>query len=551
MKEFKSLKILDKVSFFFEKLGINYPVMRKIIQIKLIMDTRRVSTFSNNTDKKKDKDYFKQSLWVYGMFGVVIMFMMISSNPLFIKLNLSFGMIMFMLMMVMIADFSSVLLDIKDKMILLTKPIDEKTMNVAKMVHISIYLFIITITIAGPSCIAGTIKHGLLFSILFLVELVWIAGFMIFITALFYFFILKLFDGEKLKDMINYFQIMLSIIMTIGYQFVGRMFDILDAHMMFTPKWWNYLIPTAWFSAPFEVLLFHRYESFYIILSIMSIIIPSICVMIYIKKVVPYFEKNLLKLNGAGSKNKKRKSMINRLDAQIGKIFCKDSSERALFKFTQTMIINERQLKLKIYPSITFAVACPFIILFRSFNSLHKIRKEIYEDKLYLVLYLSIQMLCSIYIYIQNSENHRGAWVYDVLPVKNLSVIYKGAWKGFVIKYNIATFIIPSSFFIMICGKRIFPEVIIMFLNMLILDLLIFKISSKDLPFSQDFSHIQNNKLDILLISLGFIGFSVVMHIFLRDISYALLIYGCILLAIFFYLFKRVFKIEYKEQNSM
>lgn len=42
---------------------------------------------------------------------------------------------------------------------------------------------------------------------------------MIVITALIYLFILRFFNGEKVKDIINFVQIALTIVMTIGYQF--------------------------------------------------------------------------------------------------------------------------------------------------------------------------------------------------------------------------------------------------------------------------------------------------------------------------------------------
>ena len=42
MEDFKTLKLLDNVQFIFRKLGIDYPVMRKILHIKLTMDERKV-----------------------------------------------------------------------------------------------------------------------------------------------------------------------------------------------------------------------------------------------------------------------------------------------------------------------------------------------------------------------------------------------------------------------------------------------------------------------------------------------------------------------------
>ena len=60
MKEFRILKLLDKFQVLYKKSGVNYDIMRMILQIKLTMDGRRVSTVLNNNRKSvenEDKRY--------------------------------------------------------------------------------------------------------------------------------------------------------------------------------------------------------------------------------------------------------------------------------------------------------------------------------------------------------------------------------------------------------------------------------------------------------------------------------------------------------------
>ena len=139
MKDFISLKILDKFSFAFEKFGVDYKIMRRILQIKLIMDCRRVPTIMTSHKKDdEDKNFLVSSLISYVLVGLVAMVIVISSLSLFVKMSFCLGMILFMITTTMIADFSSVLLDVKDKNILQCRPIDSKTINTAKAIHIFI-----------------------------------------------------------------------------------------------------------------------------------------------------------------------------------------------------------------------------------------------------------------------------------------------------------------------------------------------------------------------------------------------------------------------------
>ena len=53
MKEFKVLKIIDKLSWLYKKAGVDYDVFRLILNTKLTMDGRRKATVFNDSRKNK------------------------------------------------------------------------------------------------------------------------------------------------------------------------------------------------------------------------------------------------------------------------------------------------------------------------------------------------------------------------------------------------------------------------------------------------------------------------------------------------------------------
>src|ERR1700687_2938498 len=130
MKEFRTLKILDLFQRLFEKIGVDYPVMRKLLQVKLTMDGRRVPViYSQSTRKQKsetsDQNNFIKSLWLYVLMGTIMMvpLLLIGQNYMF-QMGFIFGILMFLIMTSMISDFSTVLLDIRDRNIIGSKPIN-------------------------------------------------------------------------------------------------------------------------------------------------------------------------------------------------------------------------------------------------------------------------------------------------------------------------------------------------------------------------------------------------------------------------------------------
>ena len=99
MREFQSLKFLSLFKGIFTRMGVDYAVMEKILRIKLTMDERRVPTiFAENGKKKKEGNQFLKSLWIYGLYSLILIpFLLLGENYIY-QVSIVFGMILFILM---------------------------------------------------------------------------------------------------------------------------------------------------------------------------------------------------------------------------------------------------------------------------------------------------------------------------------------------------------------------------------------------------------------------------------------------------------------------
>lgn len=549
MNDFTVLKILDKFQSLYKKLGVNYKTMRMILQIKLTMDGRRVITaMANNKkiDESTDKNSYLRLLMFNAFMSIFIGLIMMNDMSSLNATNIVMGINLFLMISLMISDFSAVLLDIKEKNILLPKPIDSKTFNAAKTTHICIYIIGISLSLNLIPLIIGTVKYGVLFFAIFTIENILAVFIVIALTALLYTIVLKFFDGEKLKDIINYFQIFLAFIFAFGYQLVGRVFNIRSMNNEYVPEIWHGLLPSMWFAAPFGILIDGNKEPFLIFLVVLGIIGPIMLMIFYIKRVVPYFEKNLQKLNdngGAVSRgSEKRKEFIAAL-------VCKDNIEKSMFKFTQNMIATERTLKLKVYPSLAMAVFIPVLFMFmdREESFLDNIQTG-YGGKIHLLMYISILLLCFCIAYINNSDSYKGAFIYKVLPIENPGLILKGAVKGTIFKLIIPVYMLEASIFLILKGPSIIIDLSAMFLVLLISSLMYFKISNKAMPFSVKFAVADSGKLiGPSLITMLLLGALAIVHIVIRNNMIFVGIYALVLLIVNLILWKTSFKVSWKD----
>jgi ABC-2 type transport system permease protein len=116
-------------------------------------------------------------------------------------------------------------------------------------------MFRLNAFIAGPTLIAMVMSNDIFVIPIFLLEILLMDLIIFLVTAFIYLLVLRFFDGELLRNIINAIQILLTILVTVGYQIAIRMIDFTSLQNMeytFSPT--HYLNPILWFGAPFEIL---------------------------------------------------------------------------------------------------------------------------------------------------------------------------------------------------------------------------------------------------------------------------------------------------------
>lgn len=542
MNNFRSLKVVDLFRPLFEKANIDYVVMRKILEVKLIMDGRRVPTIFSGQTKKPSGNQFIKSLGIYMLYGLIIIPFIFMDNYMF-QMGLIFGIAMFILMTSMIADFSSVLLDVRDKTILGTKPIHSRTINAAKIVHIAIYMTLLTGAFLLIPMIVMLVVKGVAFIILFLGTVFLFLLFILALTALVYIFVLQFFSGEQLKDIINYIQIILSIGIVIGYQIVIRAFDIVGTGFSYQFFWWHVLLPPFWFAAPFELVLNQNLSTEIITLSILSILIPIISIIIYYR-LMPAFERNLQKLLEETGTVIKKKWKISDLWERL---ICFNHAERKFFRFASKMMGGEREFKLKVYPSLGMALILPFILIYTNLGD--STLAEIGQTKQYLNIYF-INIIIGIFIYmVQFSGKYKGAWLFYTVPMRNPKLMYSATMKAFLVNLYLPIFLLIAIIFCFIFSPKIIIDLMVVFCSAVLHAIITYHIVIKgDFPFAQPFESMQQGGANAkMFLLMGIAGIFALLHFFVTFIPFGIFIYLILLILTIMFVWRLSFGMQRVE----
>lgn len=540
MKEYKFLNILDKFKGIYTKMGVDYESMRLILSMKLTLDSRRTSTVMQNSNSggdKEDKNSFNKALIMYAIMGIFIgIITMFTFNTMY-KYTIVFGMFMFFILTIFISDFSSVLLDVRDKNIIGTKGVDNKTINAAKLTHICYYIFLTSLALSWLAII-GSFKSGILIGVIFILELMVIDIFMVVITALLYLLILRFFDGEKVKDIINFVQIGLTIIMTISYQFLGRMFDIVDINIVYKSNIWNLILPPMWFASPLHAIDGGQINKIIIILIVLALIVPVIAISLYIKN-TSKFEDSLSKLNIVKDSEKEKK---HSLFYRIGKWTCRNNEEKAVYDLSSSIIKREREFKLMTYPSLGFNIVFPLLFIFMySIDSISEIKNI--SLHMSLNIYWFIFMVPTLLMTLQYSNDYKAAWIYETAYISDKSNVYKGAYKALLANILLPLYLFESIIFLVIFGIKVLPILITAFVFLLVFIVIEHMLGKNTLPFTLKFGDV-NKSQNLLNTLLGMVILCVGVGINYLALSnvYALVAYSTILMFVAFILWSKCIK---------
>ncbi|MCC5893930.1 MAG: hypothetical protein JJU16_00580 [Alkalibacterium sp.] len=485
------LRLIDLISFIYTRLGVNYSQMRLILELKMTMDGRRDSAlpgFESGRRSDQEKNQFFSSLWVYTLISLFLLFLFAYDNWVF-QYTTYFSFLFIMTFSTLLANFSTILLDTKDATLIGTKPVDRKTLGAAKATHVGIYLVAFTLAIGLPvigfTFYFNGIIAGILVFLLSLLASLWCLGLTLFVYAT----ILKQFDGERLKNIIAYSQISLSVFMVLGYYLVGQIFQVIDPETLLVEmnlSVGHVLLFPMWFVAPFGMLQ-EGLSTTYIIYTAL-LIIGTVGLALLFNWNTDKIESNLQKMDSSSTKQTKR-SFIERMAASV---LCFDPLEKAYFHFGWQITKTEREFKTRLYPSIASALVFPVVMTYTTLTSGEPGVTQSPVTFLYLP-YFTMLMIPVLTVSIQFSKNYKGNWVFNLTPNDSKAPFMRAVTKAMLIKILAPLYIAVATLVLYFTG---FAYLLQMINGLLLTSVILFlemKRSVAALPFSRKYAASEAN----------------------------------------------------------
>jgi hypothetical protein len=524
------LKLISLLDPLFRKQGVNVEQLHTIVRVKLTMDNRRVYMNWKQKQQKESSNRLWAAFLVYGLtsifFGVIIL---VVPNILFSMVSFHAYLIV-ILSMILITDFSTVLLDTTDNVVILPRPVNSRTLFMARLVHIVIYLLQFYIALALIPGICTFIAYGWVVGLMFIVTSLCSVLLAVSLTYFMYLLFLTYSSEEKLKDMITYVQIAMGIIFMVGYQVVPRMIDFSNVMADIQFRWVFYLIPFFWMGYTLQAFHEWNFDLMHVVMILLTVLIPFILYWLLNKYLAASFAHKLAAINTDGAKTKTSDERLSRrnLSDFFSSIVCRTQTERSGFRLLWKLSGREKYFRLQFYPSLAYMLVMAFLFFFRKDQRFDAMMERLPNTKSFLgFIYLPILSLATSLGLMGFSENFMASWIYQSTPLKKPGEIITGAMKALFIKYFMPIFIILFSFCFYIWGTAVLDDFLLGMANLLLCFVVIKLLSKHYLPFTRQPNSLESGgRFMLLLLQSLVIILMVAIHYLLLWLNYSYLIYA-------------------------
>lgn len=521
------LSLLIPFRWFIEKMDVDYNQFIRILQLKLTLDDRRVKGLSKTPDKDQRNTLIKQSFFQLIM-GIILVLILQIIKSQFTFYYFSHTFLMAMMAITIISEFTSILFDTTENVIIQPLPIKGNTISLARNAHVFFYLALMAFNLSVASIVMATIKFGIISGLIFIFSIFLNVLFTLFFANILYLGIMRLASGEKLKNLLMYFQIFVAILFMAAYQFGIKLVDASNIRDMILPvHWYTFLVPPAFFSGFIEGLSVANYDFTHLIFIVEALVIPIVAIYLTGKYLTPVFNQKLMDLE-QGDRNSKVKTETSGktfLYRLMSIVFVYNKDEKTGFNLMWKMAGRERLFKQTILPSFGYVIIMILMPIFSKKGSLNDLAQS---DQYLFILYAFILIAATLPGALLTGSNQHAAWIFKSLPIESPAGFFKGTIKAAFSKFFIPFYFIITIGVCSIWGIKVLPDALISLMVIYLFTLIIYYLQTPSFPFAAEKAAAQGGTAAIKIFCLMLIAVAVgFLHKFLLhwfDFSNLLLI---------------------------
>ena len=475
-------------------MGADTAQLRAILDVRLTLDDRNPTGIGRQQKLKKDRKYATLLNTVMFLFmGFFYMLPVTVITDRVLSLTIYFALLLTVTTFMLITDFSNVLFDARDKYIIFPRPVSDRTIVLARMLHVFIYLFRVIVPLSLPGWVMLGWIDGWKSATLFVLPLMMLLFMALFIVNGVYLLVLRLAKPEKFKDVISYFQVFAAVIFFTSVYFLPRLFDAEHPHDFSLLNFaWVRFTPSYWLASCWSWIGYHGIFNGSVLYGVLAIVCPLLCLFILVKFLAPQFAQRISGIDTVENMSykpvaagKSGKVSGSRFYAKLADIFNRSDDAKAGFMIAWLQTSRSRSFRMRVFPSFAFVPVYFVYMLTQGHQSFSYSFQHLADgSKFLLLLYMSSFVMISAMNYVTMSDQYKAAWVYYSVPLVTPGKVMIGAFKAIWVKYYFPFFIALAAFVLYVWGVSAILDIVLAFVNVTLFISVLARISQRHLPFS-------------------------------------------------------------------
>ncbi len=358
------MAFLDRCQGMITRFGVDYASFRLIVGTKFLLATREKVGVGIQLNQKASTSQhtLRNSFMLNLLMGAFLALMLFLVPVPIYAFTTFFGTMFVMVFLTMLTNYSGLMLDPRDRLLYTVRGVSDRTMNAARLTVVGFYLTLNVVALGLPGVIIAGIQpqFGVMAAIGMMVSLLIMALFTYMLALFIYLVVLRLFDGEMLKNILNLVQIAMIIGIYLASQILPRI-SVSAAFMhVGTPHlvWYEIFAVPMWF-AGLPLLFMGQFNTLSFVMTGLSIVATVVLTITFVH-MAPQFEQYLAKLENSGT-GRRKQSLYFRLTQRL---FARTQMERTYYDFGWHILREEREFKLRVYPQLAYSLVIPVVFMF-------------------------------------------------------------------------------------------------------------------------------------------------------------------------------------------
>jgi len=499
-------------------LGADPHAIKLILTAKLIMDDRSGVVMGRRQTQQKGMEWFIYFMLL--LFGAGLAILPFFLDDLATAVGIAFSIWIIYIGLLLVTEMSENLFDQRDIYVLLSRPINDVTLSMSRILHIAVFSSKFALCLGLPLGIVLLVKFGIFpFLVYCLLGILTIAVTMTG-TLVFYLVLLRSVPKHRLKQIVGYFQMIATGIFFFAYQIPNLMGESMKnfAGLSLVDHPLGFAFPGLWLGGLFKVLTWTDPGNLAILQGVLGAVAAVGGLWFYIRQSRDYVS-NLLALREVGSSEGPTKTtgageQKSPWRERLARLVTSPDLSRVSFRFHWNVMLRDMGFKQRTYPAMVYLPILFIILALR--DSLQEGEVSLGIGTVFMLLYFIAWIIIIPLGQTKISEEFRASWIFMAAGNAHPGRLRYGQLMSVLGMFFVPTALLIYPLVLIVWGPEYWIDILLSMGNVL-LATFIYHSLDKSLPFSRSKEDAKfSNVGPMIAVSIA-ASFCGVMHYLISD----------------------------------